>query len=108
MVQSCAETICIVAKAHIGQVTDILSASPQENVDMIYYSISYLVQQDQHPITMATRTTSAGKRQVFVDLEHFFDGYKLNYQYTSECCKAAVAAGATSLVLCDTNGGTSE
>jgi hypothetical protein len=36
LVQSCAETICIVAKAHIGQVTDILRASPQENVDMIY------------------------------------------------------------------------
>jgi hypothetical protein len=107
LVQSGANTICIVAKAHVGQVTDILRATPQENLQMIYDSISYLIQ-TQQPIKIITTDGYEKRRQVFVDLEHFFDGYKLDSSYAIECCKAAVSAGATSLVLCDTNGGTSE
>ena len=90
LLQSEAETICIVAKAHKWQVTDILRATPEENIDMISDSVSYL--------------TSMG-RDVFVDLEHFFDGYKHDPAYALQCCQAAADAGAKCLVLCDTNGG---
>jgi len=41
-----------------------------------------------------------------VDLEHYFDGYKFNKEYTLQCCQAAVEGGASVLVMCDTNGGT--
>jgi 2-isopropylmalate synthase len=79
-----------VAKAHKWQVTDILRATPEENIAMISESVAYL--------------TSMG-RSVFVDLEHFFDGYKHDPAYVVQCCEAAADAGAKCLVLCDTNGG---
>jgi 2-isopropylmalate synthase len=44
-------------------------------------------------------------RKVFVDLEHFFDGFKHDPEYALRCCEAAADAGAECLVLCDTNGG---
>jgi 2-isopropylmalate synthase len=90
LVDSDAPTICMVAKGHKWQVTDILRATPEENLDMISDSVSYLV--------------SLG-RTVFVDLEHFFDGFKFDEEYTMSCCQAAVEAGASGIVLCDTNGG---
>ena len=90
LVDSGAPTICMVAKGHKWQVTDIIRASPEENLDMISDSVSYLV--------------GLGKT-VFVDLEHFFDGFKFDEEYTMSCCQAAVEAGASGLVLCDTNGG---
>lgn len=90
LVESGAPNICMVAKGHLWQVTDIIRAAPEENLEMIRDSVSYLV--------------SLGKR-VFVDLEHFFDGFKFDEEYSLECCRAAVDAGASGLVLCDTNGG---
>lgn len=84
-------TVCLVAKGHLWQVTDILRATPDENLYMIADSVSYLVSQN---------------RRVFVDLEHFFDGYKHNADYAMMCANAAANAGASGLVLCDTNGGT--
>ena len=90
LLDSRARTICIVAKAHLWQVTDILRADPDENINMIYDSVSYLVSQG---------------RTVMVDLEHYFDGYNFNAEYATKCCQAAVDGGASVLVLCDTNGG---
>jgi len=90
LVESGAPTVCIVAKAHLWQVTDIIRADPEENLDMIRDSVSYLVSQG---------------REVMVDLEHFFDGYKFDSEYTLKCCQAAVEGGADVLVMCDTNGG---
>jgi len=84
-------TVCIVAKAHLWQVSEILRATPEENVQMIRDTINHL--------------TKVGKKRVFVDLEHFFDGYKYDEEYAFQCCQAAVEAGAKGLVLCDTNGG---
>eukprot|EP00538_Stauroneis_constricta_P006452 CAMPEP_0119551124 /NCGR_PEP_ID=MMETSP1352-20130426/4471_1 /TAXON_ID=265584 /ORGANISM="Stauroneis constricta, Strain CCMP1120" /LENGTH=694 /DNA_ID=CAMNT_0007597133 /DNA_START=13 /DNA_END=2094 /DNA_ORIENTATION=- len=84
-------TICLVAKSHAWQVTDILRCALDENLKMISDSVSYLVQQHD--------------KTVLVDLEHFFDGYKESPDYALLCCEAAVEAGASSLVLCDTNGG---
>src|SRR5208282_4506087 len=48
---------------------------------------------------------AAGRRVVF-DAEHFFDGYRADRGYALAVLDAAVAAGADTLVLCDTNGGT--
>jgi len=83
-------TVCIVAKGHLWQVTEILRATAEENLDMIRDSVSYLKSQG---------------RRVFVDLEHYFDGYKHDPAYALECAKVAAEAGASGLVLCDTNGG---
>lgn len=91
LLDSLAPTICIVAKSHLWQVTEILKASPEENIRMISDTVKYLVSQG---------------RQVFVDLEHYFDGYRSDRQYALDCCRAATDAGASCLVLCDTNGGT--
>jgi len=48
---------------------------------------------------------SRGKEVIF-DAEHFFDGYKANAEYAMQVLHAADEAGADSLCLCDTNGGT--
>ncbi len=48
----------------------------------------------------------AAGREVMLDCEHFFDGYKANPDYALACAKAAYDAGARWVVLCDTNGGT--
>jgi len=88
--ESNCETICIVAKASKKQVCDILNTTEDENLKMIEDSIKYLV---------------SLQRKVYVDLEHFFDGYKFDHEYTLKCCEVAVQAGVSGLVLCDTNGG---
>jgi len=90
LVDSQVPTICMVAKAHPWQVTEILRATLEENLEMIHDSISYLV--------------GLGK-VVLIDLEHFFDGYKADPDYVLQCCTVAVEAGASCLVMCDTNGG---
>jgi 2-isopropylmalate synthase len=90
LIDSDAPTICLVAKSHRWQVTDILRATVEENLEMIRDSVKYL---------------NAQGRKVMVDLEHFFDGYKFDAEYALLCCEAAVDAGAECLVLCDTNGG---
>ena len=47
----------------------------------------------------------AAGREVIYDAEHFFDGYKADAAYALATLRAAVDAGATTVVLCDTNGG---
>jgi len=49
---------------------------------------------------------TAAQREVFYDAEHFFDGWKLDRDYARETILAAARAGATRIILCDTNGGT--
>ena len=44
-------------------------------------------------------------RRVFLDAEHFFDGYRLDRAYALEAVRAAVESGAEVVALCDTNGG---
>jgi 2-isopropylmalate synthase len=91
LVQSQAPTVCIVAKSNSWQVTEILKAELPENLRMITDTVGHL--------------RLAG-RSVMVDLEHFFDGYAADPAYAMACCEAAASAGASCLVLCDTNGGT--
>ena len=83
-------TAAIVGKSWDLHVHDILKTDLNENLAMIADSIYYL--------------KSMGKEVLF-DAEHFFDGYKHNSRYTTKVVKAALAAGADYIVLCDTNGG---
>jgi 2-isopropylmalate synthase len=89
-VGSHAGTITLVGKGSIFQAVEVLRTSAEENVAMIADSVGYLV--------------GAG-RQVIFDAEHFFDGWKLDAGYAIATIRAAVAAGARMVVLCDTNGG---
>ena len=83
-------TVCIVAKAWDYHVTEALRTTLDEGVAMIADSVAYL----------------AGEgRRVFVDFEHFFDGFKNNPEFTIRAVEAAAVSGADTLVLCDTNGG---
>ncbi|MDI6751254.1 MAG: citramalate synthase [bacterium] len=83
--------ITIFGKTWDFQVKKALRISLDENLKLIDDSISYLV--------------SKGKR-VFFDAEHFFDGYKANPAYAKKAIETAVNAGASVIILCDTNGGT--
>ena len=80
----------IFGKSWLLHVTDVLGATAEENLAMIGDSVALL--------------RSAG-REVVYDAEHFFDGYKADAAYAMATLRAAVAAGATTVVLCDTNGG---
>jgi 2-isopropylmalate synthase len=82
--------VCLVAKSAEWHVTETLRTSLSEAVDMVADSVGYLVGQ--------------GKR-VFLDAEHFFDGYRANPGFSVDVLAAAVGAGAEVVVLCDTNGG---
>ncbi|HSN12512.1 MAG TPA: citramalate synthase [Propionibacteriaceae bacterium] len=82
--------ICIVAKSHDRHVTDALRTTLAENLRMVSDTITYL--------------RSQGKR-VFVDAEHFFDGYFSNPEYALDVVRTAAEAGAEVVILCDTNGG---
>ena len=82
--------VCIVAKSWDRHVTDALRTSLDEAVAMVADSVALL--------------RDHGKR-VFLDAEHFFDGYRDNPEFALQVLAAAEAAGAESLVLCDTNGG---
>ena len=82
--------ITLVGKSSLSQVTDVLQTTDEENLSMIKESIAECV--------------SAGKEVVF-DAEHFFDGYLQNSDYAIRTLKAALSGGASTLTLCDTNGG---
>jgi 2-isopropylmalate synthase len=84
------EVICIVAKSSAWQVETTMKASLDENLTMLDESIQYLKKQG---------------RKVFLDAEHFFDGYADNADYSKKFIQAAIDAGADRMVLCDTNGG---
>ncbi len=87
----CFAPVCtLVGKASPLHVAKVLRVSPEENLAMIADSVGFL--------------TAQGKR-VLLDAEHFFDGYALDPGYALDCVRAAAAAGAERVVLCDTNGG---
>ncbi len=82
--------VAIFGKTWDFHVTEIIKTTLEENLQMIYDTISYLKKQ--------------GKEVIF-DAEHFFDGYKHNKAYAIEALLKAEAAGADCLALCETNGG---
>jgi len=84
------EVVCIVGKCWDYHVTEALGTTLDEGAAMVSESVEYL--------------RSAG-REVFFDAEHFFDGYRRNPEFSLRVLEGAAEAGATRLVLCDTNGG---
>jgi 2-isopropylmalate synthase len=82
--------VCIVAKSWDYHVLEALQTTLDEGEAMIADSVAFLV---------------ANGRRVLVDMEHFFDGYQRNPEFSLRALEAAVVRGATHVVLCDTNGG---
>lgn len=85
------KTVCLVGKTHEFHVRTALDVPLEENVQNIHASIAHCVRQG---------------REALFDAEHFFDGWKSDPDYASACLEAALGAGASWVVLCDTNGGT--
>ncbi len=83
--------VCLVGKSHDFHVETALGITLAENTENVAKSVEHIV---------------ASGREALFDAEHFFDGYKANPAYALEVVKAAYAAGARWVVLCDTNGGT--
>jgi 2-isopropylmalate synthase len=83
--------VTIFGKSWLLHVTEVLGATPQQNLDMIADSIGFIADRG---------------REAVYDAEHFFDGYRADREYALATLRAAREAGARTLVLCDTNGGT--
>ena len=90
LADSGAPVVTLVAKSHDRHVELALRTDLQENLAMIKDSIKFLRQ---------------GGQRVFLDAEHFFDGYRANPAYALEVVRVAAEAGADVIALCDTNGG---
>ena len=86
-----APVACIVAKSWKMHVEKVLRTTPEENIESVKDTVAYLAR--------------AGKEVLF-DAEHYFDGFRDDPDHALAVLRAAAEAGATTLVLCDTNGGT--
>ncbi|HEX4473119.1 MAG TPA: citramalate synthase [Nocardioides sp.] len=85
-----ASVVTLVAKSHPRHVELALRTTLAENLAMVRDSVAHLVAEGQ---------------QVFLDAEHFFDGYRADRDYALEVLRTAYDAGADVVALCDTNGG---
>ncbi len=83
--------VTIFGKSWLLHVTQVLGATAEQNLDMVAESVGFIVDHG---------------REAVYDAEHYFDGYKADPDYAVATLRAARQAGARSLVLCDTNGGT--
>ncbi|WP_062378797.1 citramalate synthase [Demequina pelophila] len=90
LLDSEAPIITLVAKSDIRHAERALRVAPEENLAMIEETVAFLVGEG---------------RRVVLDAEHFFDGYLHDPDYAVKALLAGEAGGASSLVLCDTNGG---
>jgi 2-isopropylmalate synthase len=90
LVDSQAPVVCLVAKSDVRHVTDALRTTLEENLAMVADTVSFLVREG---------------RRVFLDCEHFFDGYAADRDYGVRVLEAAMTNGADVGVMCDTNGG---
>jgi 2-isopropylmalate synthase len=91
LLQAKSKAICFVAKSWDYHVRVALGCTNEENIEAIRQSVA---------------AAKAAGKEVLLDCEHFFDGYKANPAYALACAKTAHEAGARWVVLCDTNGGT--
>ncbi|GAA4345187.1 citramalate synthase [Kangiella taiwanensis] len=82
--------VALVSKFWQFHVETVLRTDLIENLKMIYDSVAYF--------------KSYG-REVVLDAEHFFDGFKDSPDYAFQCIEAAINAGVDNVTLCDTNGG---
>ena len=90
LLDSGAPVVTLVAKSDRRHVERALRTDVAENCAMVADTVAFL---------------RAEGRRVFVDLEHFFDGYRFDPTTALRVLDAAVTAGADVAVLCDTNGG---
>jgi 2-isopropylmalate synthase len=90
LARSEAPTWTLVGKSDTWQVSTVLQTTPNENLAMVRESIA-------HGVSLG--------REVIFDAEHFFDGFARDSEYAVEVCLEAARAGASWVVLCDTNGG---
>src|SRR5262252_268812 len=88
--ESGAPVVTLVAKSHDRHVTAALRTTLAENLAMIADTVRHLAAEGQ---------------RVFLDAEHFFDGYRSDPGYALEVVRVAAEAGAEVVALCDTNGG---
>ena len=91
LVDSGVNTVIIYGKSWLFHVENILKTTAEDNLSIISDSIEYLIDNDIN---------------VIFDCEHFFDGYADNPDYAISVAKLASDSGASTVVLCDTNGGT--
>ncbi len=84
-------SVCLVGKSWDFHVNVALGINNQENLDNISETAKHFIK---------------AKKEFMFDAEHFFDGYKANPNYATECIKVAYDQGARWIILCDTNGGT--
>lgn len=91
LVESGAPMVALVGKAWTLHVTEALRTTYDENIAMVAESVAFM---------------HAHGRRVAFDAEHFFDGYQADPAYALAVLEAAAEAGAETVVLCDTNGGT--
>ncbi|MDQ6934067.1 MAG: citramalate synthase [Actinomycetota bacterium] len=85
-----AGVVTLVAKAHDRHVEQALRTTLKENLAMVRDTVTHLRAEGQ---------------RVFLDAEHFFDGYRDNRDYALEVLRVAGEAGVDLVALCDTNGG---
>ena len=90
LLQAETSAISMFGKTWEKHATVALGVSREENCQMIFDSVEFLKQRG---------------REVIYDAEHFFDGYKDDPEYAISTLQAAIAGGASVVVLCDTNGG---
>ncbi len=83
--------VTLVGKAWTLHVDEALRTTREENLAMVAESVRLMARH--------------GRRVIF-DAEHFFDGYRADRGYALAVLAAAADAGADTLTLCDTNGGT--
>ena len=87
----CGAPVAVVfGKASRAHAENVLAVSAAENLAMIGDSIRFL---------------RAKGLTVYYDAEHYFDAYAEDRDYALETVRAALRAGASKAVLCDTNGG---
>ena len=91
LLQAGTSTVSLFGKSWDLHVTEVLKATPEENLKCVEESVRFCKR--------------SGKNVIF-DAEHFFDGYEQNPEYAMQVLKAAASGGADVLCLCDTNGGT--
>ncbi|MDQ2739535.1 MAG: citramalate synthase, partial [Actinomycetota bacterium] len=90
LLDSQAPIITLVAKSDVRHVERALRTTLEENLAMVGETVRFLVGEG---------------RRVFLDCEHFFDGYAADHDYGLRVAEAAFDGGADVIVLCDTNGG---
>jgi 2-isopropylmalate synthase len=83
--------VTVFGKSWPLHVREALGASLDENLAMIGESVAYL---------------RAAGREVVYDAEHYFDGWRADPPTRSPRCRRRSRQAPTTVVLCDTNGGT--